>query len=555
MNTSKRLIINCGASKVTAAEVYFDDGNLQVDRLVTVDLIYDASDETAMLPSIGEALKTLSKEHRFSGLATLIIPGNFVLTRIINIPHTEESKRAQIIAFEAQQNLPYSLSEVVWDSQVVNDDDVETEILFIAAKSVIVSNLCDYMVDAGFQVEKISAATVLDYNTMQFVYPEMEDDVLLINIGARSTNLLFSNSEGFLARNIQLGGNSLTQSIADNLGRSFIRAEQIKQKFFSEKIHADDDDTRVKMLNSCGESFVRRLNQEITLSILNYKRQKKGEAPKRILLNGQGSLLNGLADQLSESQETEVGFFDPLLKVSLDGSVEVEKNALSLQISEIVGEACHQILSKPSGVNLLPEAIQKEMALLKKKPFFIASAACLALSLFPPFLHLRIANATYSDQVEIVQNELHPLAEKQSQIRSLQEESNNIIQSIQGLEGLVNSRSNWIRLFADLQESLYQAKDVWLDQLDMRRGQSPDGEPTYEVVIEGRLLVREAVNGLDSIDQNALSGQIKSLRESFEDSEFIISSRPPVVVFTNLRKGLYVLPFSINLIVDPSKSL
>ena len=67
--------------------------------------------------------------------------------------------------------------------------------------------------------------------------------------------------------------------------------------------------------------------------------------------------------------------------------------------------------------------------------------------------------------------------------------------------------------------------------------------------------MREAVNGLDNIDEDALSGQIKSLRASFEDSEFIISSHSPVVVFTNLNKGLFVLPFSINLVVDPTKPL
>ena len=62
MNVSKRLILNCGASKVTAAEISIDDENLQIDRLVTIDLVYDLSNDDALLPSIGDALKTLSKE-------------------------------------------------------------------------------------------------------------------------------------------------------------------------------------------------------------------------------------------------------------------------------------------------------------------------------------------------------------------------------------------------------------------------------------------------------------------------------------------------------------
>ena len=554
MNVSKRLIVNCGASKVTAAEVSIDDGNLQIDRLVTVDLVYDISNENAVLPSIGNALKTLAKEHHFSGAATLIIPGNLVLTRTINIPHIEESKRAQIIAFEAQQNLPYSLDEVVWDSQVVSDDNVETEVLFIAAKSNIVNQLCGYMIAAGFQVEKISAATVLDYNTLRFAYPETDEGVLLVNIGARSTNLLFRSAKGFFVRNIQLGGNALTQSIADSLGRSFARAEQIKYKFFNEVEHLDDD-SRVQLLTSCGEAFMRRMSQEITLSIVNYKRQDRGTAPKRILLNGRGSLLKGLSGQLAKTQKIDVDFFDPLQNVSLEGSVDIPMDVLLLQTSEIIGEACQGIVSSPAGVNLLPEAIRNEMAFGRKKPLILTAAACLALAPLAPFFSYKQANAAYSDNVEMIQSGLRPLIMKQNQIRSYREKAENVSQSIKHLEGLVNSRSNWIRFFADLQKSLHQAEDVWIDKLNVVRDLTTDEESSYEVVVEGRLLVREAVNGLDSIDQRALSNQIKSLRASFEDSEFIVSSHSPVVVFTNLHRGLYVLPFSINLVVDPAKPL
>lgn len=554
MNVSKKLIVNCGASKVTVAEVSIDDGNLQIDRLVTADLVYDISNENALLPSIGNALKALAKEHHFSGAATLIIPGNLVLTRTINIPHIEKSKRAQIIAFEAQQNLPYSLDEVVWDSQVVSDDSVETEVLFIAAKSNIVNQLCGYMIAAGFQVEKISAATVLDYNTLQFAYPEMDEDVLLVNVGARSTNLLFRSSKCFFVRNIQLGGNTLTQSIADSLGRSFARAEQIKHKFFNEVEHLDDD-SRVQLLTSCGEAFMRRMSQEITLSIVNYKRQGRGAAPKRILLNGRGSLLKGLSEQLAKTQKMDVDFFDPLQNVSLEGSIEIPMDVLLLQTSEIIGEACREIVSNPAGVNLLPEAIQNEMAFARKKPFILAAAACLALAGLPPFFSYRQANAAYSDNVEMIQAGLRPLIMKQNQIRSYREKAENVSQSIKHLEGLVNSRSNWIRFFVNLQKSLHQAEDVWIDKLNVVRDLTTDGKSSYEVVVEGRLLVREAVNGLDNIDQKALSNQIKSLRANFEDSEFIISSHSPVVVFTNLHRGLYVLPFSINLVVDPDKPL
>ncbi len=120
---------------------------------------------------------------------------------------------------------------------------------------------------------------------------------------------------------------------------------------------------------------------------------------------------------------------------------------------------------------------------------------------------------------------------------------------------MVNSKSNWIQFFAELQESLHLAEDVWLDKLNIVREQSADGKSSYEVLVEGQLLVREAVNSAENVDENALSDQLKSLRASFEDSEFIVSSHSPVITWTKLQEGLNVLPFSINLVVDPAKPL
>ena len=555
MSSSKQLIINCGASRVTAAVISSHGGTLQIEKLVTEELQYDFSNEEAMLPSVGAALKVLAQTHKLSGKATLIIPGNQVLTKTIRIPHIEEAKRAQIIAFEAQQNIPYPLNEVVWDSQVVGDDGVETEVLFIAAKSNLVDDFCGYVSAAGFTAQGISAATVLDYNALQFAYPELDDDVLLINIGARSTNLLFRNPEGFFVRNIQLGGNSLTQNIADSLGKPFAQAEAVKHKFFAAENDYSEDDTGAQLLNTCSESFMRRMSQEITRSIVNYRRQKSGAAPKRILLNGRGSLLKGLAEQLSITQKVPVEFFDPLQNVTLVGSINADTDVLRMQTSEIIGEACRSMIPNAAGVNLLPESIQSAMAFAQKKRFILIAAACLALVPVPAWVAVKSAHSVSSDQVDVIEAGLQPLQLNQTQIRDYQAQAEVAESAIQRIEGLVNSKSNWIQFFAELQESLHLAEDAWLDGLNVLREQSADGKSSYEVLVKGQLLVREAVDGAENVDENLLSNQLKSLRASFEDSKFIVSSHSLVITWTKLQEGLNVLPFSINLVVDPSKPL
>ena len=555
MSSSKQLIINCGASRVTAAVVSSSGGALQIEKLITESLNYDYSNDHAWLGAVGVALHTLHHQHKFSGNASFIIPGNQVLTKTIRIPHVEESKRAQIIAFEAQQNIPYPLHEVVWDTQVVGDDGVETEVLFIACKSNTIEEFCGEVGRAGFLVDTINAATVLDYNAIQFAYPTLDEDVLLINIGARSTNLLFKNPDGFFVRNIQLGGNSLTQNIADSIGKPFAKADEVKHKFFSGELDYSDDDSGAKLLTSCSDSFMRRMGQEITRSIVNYRRQKGGAAPKRILLSGRGALLEGLAEQLSSSQKVGVEFFDPLQDVTLSGELASDPTSLRLETSEIIGAAAQHMVADSAGVNLLPDEVQREMEFGSKKPYLMLAAVCLALAPWPVFLGNKALGSTYEKAAQATQAHVAPLQSRHSQILDNTDKAIKISASIRRVEGLVNSKTNWIQFFAELQASLTMAEDGWLDSLEVQREQPGKGEASYEVVIEGQMLVRETAGGTTGIDQEVISRRIKGMQSSFEDSKFIVSSKPPNINWSDLRNGLNVLTFTINLVVDTAKPL
>ena len=555
MSKNQQLIINCGASRVTAAEVTPSASNLQIDRLVTVPLNYDFSEDESWLGAVANALYDLSHQHGFSGKASFIIPGNQVLTKTIRIPHVETNKRAQIIAFEAQQNIPYPLHEVVWDSQVIGDDGVETEVLFIACKSDTIDDFCTGITAAGFVPEKISAATILDYNAIQFAYPELDDDVLLVNVGARSTNLLFRNPDGFFVRNIQLGGNSLTQNIADSLGKSFSEAEEIKRGFFGGGSSYGEDDSGAKLLNTSADNFTRRTSQEITRSIVNYRRQKNAGAPKRLLLSGRGSLLKGLSEQLATSQKMPVEFFDTLQNVTLDEAVEGDPGSLRLEISEIVGLAAVAAVPNGAEVDLLPDAIQSEIAFKSKKLILIAAALLLAIAPWPAYLGFQELSSGYEAKARAVRSELGPLQNRQSAIFENADHAAEIGASIERVEGLVSSKTNWIQFFAELQESLAMAEDVWLDELSIEREVATEGgAPSYEVVVSGQMLVRETAES-DSVDQSIISPRIKSLLASFESSEFIVASRSPKINWQSLRKGLNVLPFTVNLVVDPAKPL
>ena len=211
-------------------------------------------------------------------------PGSLLLTKTIRVPKVEEEKQTKIVAFELSQKMPFPLSELIWDYQVIDDDGVEQEILAFAVKPEVAESFCERVVEIGLNPIQITPAPVLDFNALKATMQRMEEttpETLIVNIGAKSTNLLFLNPTGFLIRNIAIGGNSLTQNLSDNLGINFEKAEELKKGYFTGRVTFSQEDPNVQVLESCSKQFLARASQEITRSIVTYKRVKKGDLPKK----------------------------------------------------------------------------------------------------------------------------------------------------------------------------------------------------------------------------------------------------------------------------------
>ena len=104
-----RLIINCGSSHVSASVVSNHGEQLKIEKSLSVPLEYDFQDEDAWLDAVSDGIREIVREGKLSGNANFIIPGSQVLAKTIRVPSVDKAKRAQVLAFEAQQNLPYDL--------------------------------------------------------------------------------------------------------------------------------------------------------------------------------------------------------------------------------------------------------------------------------------------------------------------------------------------------------------------------------------------------------------------------------------------------------------
>ena len=543
MAQAEEIIINCGNSHVSANVFAATSGGLLLKASGLETLQHDLTKEEAWLDSLVQGLQSLTEKMSLKGEVRFIFPGNLLLTKTIRVPHVDPEKQRKIVAFELSQKMPFPLADLIWDYQIIDDDGVEEEVLAFAVKPEVAESFSEKMLSLGLTPKQITPAQVLDYSAIRGVLGDSDDqsEVLTINIGAKSTNLLFINPTGFLIRTITIGGNSLSQNISDALGISFEKAEKLKKGYFSQEITLTEDDPSVSVIQNASNQFLARTSQEITRSIVTYKRLKKGKAPQKIFLTGRGALLPNLAQYLIESQQLQVEYFDPLSTVNIgDGISERIKPLLPFMTSEAVGlsrtlfdankEASTELSTT---INLLPSSKLKSLGLKKKLPFFILSLFIFSALPLPSIIkHLNVEKELLLNKENL--NEKFTLLDNQISERKILQNKllfcQNLVSEINNSHStlLYKSHSSWI-----IQETINFVQgiitqenigDIWLDTFSLNKAEQPlynSSSNSYSkdllLVISGRYLVRLDENIDDDQIQDALIELDRQKKENLTD--------------------------------------
>ena len=523
MSEKKEILINCGISHVSASIFTFDGKTITLQETGIQNLNYDYSNDQQWLSALVSSLDKLCKKLNLKGDARFIFPGSLLLNKILRVPHVDEEKQKKIVAFELSQKMPFPLSELIWDYQVIDDDGVEQEILAFAVKPEIAESFCEKVVEIGLSPIQITPAPVLDYNALVSSSPEIEQqESLVINIGAKSTNLLFINPTGFLIRSIAVGGNTLTQNISDNLGILFERAEEVKKSYFTGEVTYSQEDPSVQVLEKCSNQFLTRASQEITRSIVTYKRLKKGKIPTRIFLSGRGSLLNNLPEYLSQSQGLNIDYFDPSQCVTISDKIDVHiRSLLPYIIGEPVGLATTLFSTEKgkgykSPLNLLPESKIANLNFKKKVPVLLFSSILLACY---PLIGITFKTSAVTQLEKELLNIKSSSRQLESKIRDF-ESLKEIHSNTEKINRLIfnrnynfskKSKSCWIiqDFLNQLQSTLNHpdVEDTWFDEIsfaDQEIGNVSRSAKNFnkangaKVILVGRYLVRAT----EVFDQN-----------------------------------------------------
>jgi type IV pilus assembly protein PilM len=566
MRSSRVLAVDIGAGHV-ACGVFTTGaaGRLVLQQFALEAHSSDPAHESRWAAEIAQSLGDVAAREKLGGACALAVPGHLALTKFIKTPSLEPAKRGNIIAFEAAENIPYPLEEVVWDHLVVADDSFDLEVMLTAVKFDAMQALCTAVDSAGFAAERAMPAGLALCHAFRYNYPEVRASVAVVNVGARSTNLLFLEGGRFYIRTLALAGNAVTQAIAEELRIDFSQAETLKVQVLSGHSDLPVTSPSRAAVRRAVAGFTQKLQLEITRSTINHRRQAGGAAPVAVYLTGGGSLIAELPAALAEKLKLRVERYEPLRHVDLSANARAAGAEGAAQVlADLVGLATRLVTKDEPEASLLPPALTEAVAFRKRQPLLLAAAVLVVAALVPPIVYWHRVATVALAKVAQVEGQLMPLRGLQTRNGDNLARIEEVKKQIAALQGAVETKSNWINFFTDLQTRLVKVEDVWLDRLQIVRpppSEQPaadaSGAPPADAAAKagplkltlcGRLL--DVANPQSKVSPEARE-RVKQLLASFTGSQFIASVENEK--FDNNQLGL--LRFDFTLVINPKNPL
>jgi type IV pilus assembly protein PilM len=342
-----------------------------------------------------EALNQFLSRNKIKGdLIAISVPGQSGLARFVKLPPVDEKKIADIVKFEAKQQIPFPLEEVVWDFQRLNKGDIidglalETEIGLFAMKRDMVTRAIRQFKEVNVEVHLVQMAPLalcnfLAYDLLGKGNDAPGDDgedsnecVVALEIGTDNSNLVITNGGRIIwQRPIPIGGNHFTRALTKELKLTFAKAEHLK------KNAAKSPDLK-KILSSL-KQVLNDFVGEVQRSLGYFTNTHRNAQIQYMVGLGNAFRLPGLQKFLQEKLQLEVRKFQSLERAtgeSVTSAPTFKENIMSFGVA--YGLALQGLKEAKLQTNLLPYEVRLERVIRGKKPWAVAAAACLLFGMF-----------------------------------------------------------------------------------------------------------------------------------------------------------------------------
>jgi type IV pilus assembly protein PilM len=339
---------------------------------------------------VREALATFTDRNDVKGCKVAIaVPGQAGLVKFIKLPPVEKKRIPDIVKFEAKQQIPFALDEVVWAYQQIGGDEegndeefTMAEVGLFAMKRDQITRAILPLTVAGIETDIVQMSPIALYNFIAFDQLKgsgSKDSVVVLDIGADNTDLIITDGTRIWQRNVPIGGNHFTRALTKELKLTFAKAEHLKRN----ATKAPDPRAIFTAMRGVFNDFASEVNRSIGF----YSSINRSAKIRRVIGMGNGFKLPGLQKFLLQNLNHEVDKVETFYKLAGDevkAAPQFQDNLASFAVAYGLGI---QGLGKGGlSTNLLPPEIERVRLIRAKKPWALASSALVMLGLSSLFM-------------------------------------------------------------------------------------------------------------------------------------------------------------------------
>jgi len=496
LNTKSFLAVDFGAGSLKLAEFEVNEaGGLRLKQYGLKSLGAEGAQDSAREAVVQSALQGMLAEKGIKARnVNVCAPGFHVFSKFVKLPPVDANKVTQMIQYEAQQNVPFPLEEVVWDYQILGSTPGgELEVLLVAIKADIVEGLFRVTENSGLRLQMCDVSSAAICNAFRYNYGDLEDCTMLLDIGAKTSNLLFFEKGKVFSRSINLGANSITQDFANESKLKWDNAEKLKieEGFVSlGGAYEEPENAHQAAISKIARQFMTRLHIQVNQTMQFYRGQQGGSAPQRLFLSGGASVMPYTAQFFAEKLNVPVEYFNPLRNVQIDPAINLEDLArVAHSLGEVIGLGLRNLARCPVELNLMPDSTLKWQSFNQKKPYFIASVFSMVLVIWAMgFLFDKLA-AVKNEELTKAKEKVAPEEVKEVQFKKVYHtELKKVQQDVNQIETWMKDRYYWADVLTQVRQSLIRVEDaikvsmrtdagVWIEQM-ITAAPRAEGDPS-----------------------------------------------------------------------------
>lgn len=271
--------------------------------------------------------------------AIVALPTFSVFSSVLTLSNVSQKDISSAVHWEAKKIIPLPLDEMILDWKKIenpNPEDKNVKLFLTGAPRSLVKKYVEIFKEARINLLSIETET---FSLIRSLLGGDKSTVMIVEIGANTTDIsIIHKGIPMISRSIDVGGLTITKSIAGNLNIGTERAEQFK---YDMGVSLDGASAQGVIPKTITETLSTIIN-EIKYT-MNLFETKNNLGVEKVILSGGSSLLDNLPEYLTRILDKNVIVGNPWARISYPVDLKPTLDQIGPRMAVAIGLAIREI--------------------------------------------------------------------------------------------------------------------------------------------------------------------------------------------------------------------